>query len=180
IRNRFAIGFHDLEIEVVDPDPAFEIPLAFLDLPGLDVEHVRVDLVDQLFAGVLDVIEREVVGGENERLNLADILEVLRSQLDAPQRALRGIYDLLGPPAVRLEQDVADEVIFPQNAVAAVKLLDPDLLPVGVIGAGVAKFRLLGGELLDDLFYRDGRRFISEPAFLWSGAHGRRRKERSE
>ena len=84
--------------------------------------------------------------------------------MHALQRALRSENRLFGPPAVGVEDYVVHLVPLAVDLVVVVDGLHPRDAAVGVMVESVLEFRLLGGELLDDLLRRgDGRSEVHAP-----------------
>src|ERR1035438_4261887 len=70
-----AIGLHNLEIVIVDPDAPLEVALLAFDLFGRDVEDVAIQFVFLLLSRVEDVVVRQVFGSQHERQAMPDILD---------------------------------------------------------------------------------------------------------
>ena len=149
---------------VVHPYPSLETPLLALDLFGLDVEDVGIQLVFALLAGVGDVVLGNFVGSQHKRHQPPDVLKILLGHCHFLQTGLRSKNHLLDAPALVVEQHVHYLLIFTIGRVA-VERLHLHRLTIGVVVAGDFEFLFPGGEFLDD--------------FLSGNAFGRRRIQRS-
>ena len=76
LRDRFAVGLHDLKIVVVHPDASLEIPLLADDLLGSDVEYIAVQVVFLLLPHIKYVVLANFVAGQNERQPVANVIEI--------------------------------------------------------------------------------------------------------
>src|SRR5262245_54218345 len=82
VRNGFAIGLHDLEILVINPDLTLKITLVLLDCFRRDVEDIAIDLVDHFLSEILHAVFPDIIACENKRLDLSHILEIFWSKDD--------------------------------------------------------------------------------------------------
>ena len=148
-RNGLAIGLHDLEIMVVDPDPALEIAFLANDLFGSDVEDVAMQFVFLLLADVEDVVFRNFLAGEHKGQAVADILNVafIERQAALFEGRLRGEHHVLDAVALVVKYNVEDFLVLTGYGVT-VEGLYLDVLPVGVLVAGLFELLFLSGEAL--------------------------------
>src|ERR1017187_3986723 len=75
--HRGAVDEDDLEVLLIDPYLALEVVLVLLDYPRAGLEDVSIEVVDLLAADVLDVVLRQVFGGEDEGKAVLDFIEDL-------------------------------------------------------------------------------------------------------
>ena len=162
-----AIGLHDLQAELVDPDLALEIALALFHLLGLDREHVGLDLVYLLLAEVVDSIAGGFRSGHHERLHVPKVLHVVGGEDDLLQRVGRGVDDALDALAVRAEKDVLHQLESSPHAAGVAVLENLYRLTVGVRFAGLGELGLLVDEVFDDVLDRGSRSTV--PGNAWSG-----------
>ena len=78
-----------LQVVVIHPDAPLEVALALHQLLRRDVKHVRVQLVLLLLAEIRDGVLRQVLRGQRERHEIANIFQVAGTHADALQRGLR-------------------------------------------------------------------------------------------
>ena len=67
LRHALAAEFYDLQVLCVDPHSSLEVALVLLFFFRLDVEHIGVEVVHALLAGVGHIVLRKVFGGEDQR-----------------------------------------------------------------------------------------------------------------
>src|ERR1035437_1561111 len=115
----FAVSLHDLQVPVVHPSLALEVPLALDRFLGLDGEDIAADLVHLLAAQVVDIIFGNLRGGHDERLHIPQILLVLGGQQDIAERYDRRINHFLHALAFRRENDIFHQLPLPTRGVPA-------------------------------------------------------------
>ena len=76
IGHGFAIGFHDLEVVIINPDPALEVTLFAFDFLRRDVKDVAMQFVFLLLADVEDVVFGQIFCGKDEGQLVADVFHV--------------------------------------------------------------------------------------------------------
>src|SRR5215467_2989598 len=144
-------GLDDLEVAVVHPDLALEIAVALLQLLGFHRKHIAGNLIGFLLAEIADVIERNLFGGQHERLDVAQILHVFGAQLKTSERRDRGADHLFRALSVRRENNVFHNLVAPVDHAGVGQRLNFYSLTVGVVFARAGELGLFSGELLDDL-----------------------------
>ena len=152
VGDAFAVDEDDLEVLLVDPDLALEVALVLLEDLGAGGEDVGVELVDLLAAEVFDVVLGEVVGGEDERQAVLDVVEVGWGHHDALEGVLGCEDDVLVAAAVRGEGDVSDLLVLAVDLVGVFgEGVHLDRLAEGVTFAGFAEGGFTLTEFSDDL-----------------------------
>ena len=82
VGNGLAERLYDLEIVVVYPNATLKVALLAFDLLGSNVEHVAVQFVFLLLAGVENAVLGNFVGCENKGQAVADIVDIFRTHGD--------------------------------------------------------------------------------------------------
>ena len=97
------------------------------------------------------MVLRQLGRGQHERLDVAQILHVLRGQEDVLQRGngARTTFSVRLPAAAKMMSETISQ--RPLDVPGRIQFLNPRGLAVGVVLAGLGELGLLGGELLDDL-----------------------------
>src|SRR5208283_403101 len=151
-----AVGFYDLEVVIVNPDPPLEIPLLPDNLLGSDVEYVAAQLVFRLLTHVKNVVFRNFVGGENKRQPVAKVLHIalVKRKPALFQARLRRENHVLNAVALVVKQHVENFVILAGGG-APIQGLYCNVLPVGVLVARLFEFLFLSREVFNDFFGRD-------------------------
>ena len=159
-----AIGLHNLEIVIVDPDASLEVALLAFDLFGCDVEDVAIQFVFLLLAGVDDVVFRQVFGSQHERQAMSDIFEIFLRHKNLGQTRLRRKHHVLDAMPLVVEHHVEDFVILAVDRLT-VHGFNFYVLAIGVLVARLGKFRLFCGEALDHVLRRRacGRSILERP-----------------
>jgi hypothetical protein len=101
-----SVGFHNLQILVVHPDFSLKVALLLLNLLGRYIKHVAVYFVDLLLSQVGQIVFFDITCGEDERENVLNIMEIVRREDNALQRAGGRANHLFHAPALVVEQDV--------------------------------------------------------------------------
>ena len=151
-----AVAHDDLEILLVDPDLALKVAVAFDDLLGRDVEDVGLEIVDLLLAKVVDVVVRELRGGEDERQTVFDVVDVVLGDDHLFDGVLGGEDDVLDTVAGVVEGDVGDLLHLAVGlAVVVVDGLHFDDLAEDVLVAGVFELGFLLTHAFKDVGHGD-------------------------
>ena len=144
--DRLALASDDGEVVFGDPEKTLEQALAIEQLAGLDFQHPALGILHRFFAAEGGGIEPEAFLGEQQRLDLAEVAEVLFGEDEADQRGTRLPHQLLLAAAVGSEQDFPGFLVFAGFDAAVADLLDQHLLLVEVLLAdGFAGGFAVGG-----------------------------------
>ena len=94
LRQRLAGDFDDLLVLTADPDHAVQHALTFEHLPGRQPKYVAGLILDIFQTFEAELISPECVFGENERLYLAKVSEILFGQPDPFETVVRPADEL--------------------------------------------------------------------------------------
>ena len=169
-----AIGHHDLQVGCVHPDTAQQVALPFCNNLGTDVEDVAIHFVYLLLAHVLYVVLAYLLGGEDERIAVLDILQIGRGHGDALQGVFGGEDHLLSAPAGGVEDHVVHLIPFAVDLVVVVDGLHAGKAAVGIVVQRLAELALLGSELANNLLRGDRRLREIHAAKAGVERHGRK------
>src|SRR5437763_16046192 len=106
-----------------------------------------------LLPHVENLILGNFIGGEHERQQVLDIVEVFLAHADAYQRSLGSKENPLDALSPIVKEDVRDLLKLTINRIA-IHGLNLDRLAIDVLIASYLELLLFRGEFLDDLFRR--------------------------
>src|SRR5208282_2378731 len=112
------------QVLVVHPHAALKIALVLLDRPGRHIKDVRRKLVHLLAPNIGDVVLGDIIGSQNEGLDVAYIILVLLGHVDACKSVRWGVSDLFKALSVWRENDVADHTVFAVRPSVIINRLD--------------------------------------------------------
>ena len=150
VRDGFALGHHDLQVQVVHPDPSPEITPVAADPLRLHVEHIAVELVHLLLSLVLDLVFGKVLGGQRKGLQVEGVVQIFPGQYHRLQPA-PVVDDAMLPFSIAGEEDLDGHFPLLTHAAGTGQDLKDDILSVGVLLPDFAKFRFFLGEAFDDV-----------------------------
>ena len=159
LRNGLAFAADDRVVFFVHPQHAFEQPLALQDLAWLDPDDIAIHSVHALFAFETRLIQKQLVPGQQERLDVADVSKILFSQCDPVEVVKRPVDHLLGALLFRREDDVALFPITAHDRAPIVEFVDGQTLAIRVVGLGLGRFRFALGHTFGQI----GRRIVRAP-----------------
>lgn len=102
-----AFALDDREVVFGDPEEALEEPLAVEELAGLDFENPALRILHGFLAAEGGGVEPEALLGEQERLDLAEIAEVLFGEDEADEGGAGFADQFFLAAAVGGEEDLA-------------------------------------------------------------------------
>ncbi len=154
--DRLALAADDGKIGLRDPEEPVEQALAVENLAGGDGEDPARGVGDGLFAAVAGGVERELFLRQEQRLDFAEVAEVLVGEDEAGERGARFADRAFGSFAGWGEDDLAGFDILAGLAAVFGEFFDADVLAVEVLGAGGFAGRFAFGDLAGEAGRRVG------------------------
>ena len=109
---------------------------------------------------ILDIVLRQIISGENEGLNMLQVIKILLREVNAFQSWRGRVGDLFIAFACGREDDFAGLAMLAVNPPAIIDRLNDKSLRICVVLAFFPELSFAGGELLDDLLHGNRRRFF--------------------
>ena len=128
-----ALALDDGKVIFGDPEEALEEALAVEELAGLDFEDPAFGILDGFFAAEGGGVEPETLLGEEERLDLAEVAEVLFGEDEADEGGAGLADQFFFAPAVGGEEDFAGFLVFAGLDAAVADLFYQHFLLVEVL-----------------------------------------------
>jgi len=135
IGDPLAVGLHNFEILLIDPDDAVKEGVLAIEGLGGDMENIAIDFVDLFGVQVLQVVFRQGAHGDRERGNAREELRVFGLELEILQRSGGSGDGFFVELAVAGTGGIVGGDEFPAGAAIGAKFLDADGFAVSVLGA---------------------------------------------
>ena len=141
-----ALALDDGKVVLGDPEETLKEPLAVEELAGFHFQDPAFGVLDRFFTAEGGGVEPETFLGEEQRLDFAEVTEVLFREDQANQGSAGLADQLFFAATVGGEQDFADLLVFTGLDAAVADLFDQHFLLVEVLFAdGFAGGFPLGG-----------------------------------
>src|ERR1022692_87032 len=159
LRNGLPLAADDRVVFLVHPQHALEQPLALQDLAWLDPDDVAIHSIHGLLAFEMRLIQKQLILGQQKRLDVTDVSKILFSQSDPVEVVERPLDHLFGAFLFRREDDVTLFPITAHDRTTIVEFIDGQTLAIGVVGLSFGCF----GFALGHTFGQIGRRVVRAP-----------------
>ena len=121
------------------------------DLARADLDHPTIHAVHLLFAAEAALVNEGLLVGEQKRLDLADVVEILVRQLQVLETLLGRADKLLAALPGWREDDVAHFAVIAGDGSVIIQFFHRDALPVCVVRLRLLRGRLRGPDALDQV-----------------------------